>query len=361
MYIKKIQILNYRNYKNLNIALGKNVNVFMGDNAQGKTNILEAIYYCAFARSHRTSKDRELINWNSENAYISILVGKERLDKTIDINILKDGKKAIRINKIKASKIGELFGNFNVVMFSPEDLRIIKDSPGIRRKFIDMELCQLNAKYYYNLVQYNKVLNERNILLKSRKVDKDILDIYDIQLANFGYNIIRERLNYINKLNVYGKNIHKDISSGKEDIEFKYVSTIKDLENIENSFYEQLKKNRTKDMEKGLTSVGPHRDDFVVLINNIDTKSYGSQGQQRSAVLTIKFSSLKIIKELTSEYPVLLLDDVLSELDFNRKRYILSTIGEIQTIITCTGIEDLTNYLDDSSRVFKVKDGEILN
>ena len=361
MYIKKIQILNYRNYKNLNIALGKNVNVFMGDNAQGKTNILEAIYYCAFARSHRTSKDRELINWNSENAYISILVGKERLDKTIDINILKDGKKAIRINKIKASKIGELFGNFNVVMFSPEDLRIIKDSPGIRRKFIDMELCQLNAKYYYNLVQYNKVLNERNILLKSRKVDNDVLDIYDIQLANFGYNIIRERLNYINKLNVYGKNIHKDISSGKEDIEFKYVSTIKDLENIENSFYEQLKKNRTKDMEKGLTSVGPHRDDFVVLINNIDTKSYGSQGQQRSAVLTIKFSSLKIIKELTSEYPVLLLDDVLSELDFNRKRYILSTIGEIQTIITCTGIEDLTNYLDDSSRVFKVKDGEILN
>lgn len=361
MYIKKIQILNYRNYKNLNITLGKNVNVFMGDNAQGKTNILEAIYYCAFARSHRTSKDRELINWNSENAYISILVGKERLDKTIDINILKDGKKAIRINKIKASKIGELFGNFNVVMFSPEDLRIIKDSPGIRRKFIDMELCQLNAKYYYNLVQYNKVLNERNILLKSRKVDNDVLDIYDIQLANFGYNIIRERLNYINKLNIYGKNIHKDISSGKEDIEFKYVSTIKDLENLENSFYEQLKKNRTKDMEKGLTSVGPHRDDFVVLINNIDTKSYGSQGQQRSAVLTIKFSSLKIIKELTSEYPVLLLDDVLSELDFNRKRYILSTIGEIQTIITCTGIEDLTNYLDDSSRVFKVKDGEILN
>ncbi|MDV4150833.1 DNA replication/repair protein RecF [Clostridium sp. AL.422] len=361
MYIKKMQILNYRNYKSLNITLGKNVNVFMGDNAQGKTNILEAIYYCAFARSHRTSKDRELINWNNESAYVSILVGRDRLDKTIDINILKDGKKAIRINKVKVSKIGELFGNFNVVMFSPEDLRIIKDSPGVRRKFIDMELCQLNSKYYYNLVQYNKVLNERNIILKSRKVDKDILDIYDIQLANFGQNIITERLNYINKLNFYGNNIHRDISSGKEDIEFRYVSTIKELENIEDSFYEQLKKNRTRDIEKGSTSVGPHRDDFTVLINEIDTKSYGSQGQQRSAVLTMKFSSLKIIKELTSEYPVLLLDDVLSELDFNRKRYILSTIGEIQTIITCTGIEDLTNYLDDSSKVFKVKDGEILN
>lgn len=361
MYIKRLQMLNYRNYKSLNITLGKNVNVFMGDNAQGKTNILEAIYYCAFAKSHRTSKDRELINWNSDSAYVSLLVGKDRLDKNIDINILKDGKKAIKINKIKVSKIGELFGNFNVVMFSPEDLKIIKDSPGVRRKFIDMELCQLNSKYYYNLVQYNKVLNERNVVLKNRKLDSEILDIYDIQLANFGYHIIIERLKYINKLNFYGKDIHKDISSGKENVEFKYISTIKDLEDIENSFYELLRRNRKKDIEKGTTSIGPHRDDFIVLINDVDTKSFGSQGQQRSAVLTIKFSSLNIIKEMTSEYPVLLLDDVLSELDFNRKRYILSTIGEIQTIITCTGIEDLTNYLDNSSRVFKVKEGEILN
>ena len=361
MYIKRLQMLNYRNYKSLNITLGKNVNVFMGDNAQGKTNILEAIYYCAFAKSHRTSKDRELINWNSDSAYVSLLVGQDRLDKNIDINILKDGKKAIKINKIKVSKIGELFGNFNVVMFSPEDLKIIKDSPGVRRKFIDMELCQLNSKYYYNLVQYNKVLNERNVVLKNRKLDSEILDIYDIQLANFGYHIIIERLKYINKLNFYGKDIHKDISSGKENVEFKYISTIKDLEDIENSFYELLRRNRKKDIEKGTTSIGPHRDDFIVLINDVDTKSFGSQGQQRSAVLTIKFSSLKIIKEMTSEYPVLLLDDVLSELDFNRKRYILSTIGEIQTIITCTGIEDLTNYLDNSSRVFKVKEGEILN
>ena len=204
-------------------------------------------------------------------------------------------------------------------------------------------------------------MNERNVVLKNRKLDSEILDIYDIQLANFGYHIIIERLKYINKLNFYGKDIHKDISSGKENVEFKYISTIKDLEDIENSFYELLRRNRKKDIEKGTTSIGPHRDDFIVLINDVDTKSFGSQGQQRSAVLTIKFSSLKIIKEMTSEYPVLLLDDVLSELDFNRKRYILSTIGEIQTIITCTGIEDLTNYLDNSSRVFKVKEGEILN
>lgn len=361
MFIKRLQMLNYRNYNVLDISLGPHVNVFMGDNAQGKTNILEGIYYCAFARSHRTSKDRELINWNSENALLSVSVGKQRLDKRIDISILKDGKKAIQINKIKIKKIGELFGNFNVVMFSPEDLKIIKDSPGVRRKFIDMELCQLNSKYYYNLVQYNKILNERNSILRNKNINKDILDIYDTQLVEFGYNIIIDRLEYIKKLNKYSEKIHSDITSRKEKIEFKYISTIKNLENIKDSFYSMLEKNRIKDCEKGITSIGPHRDDFLVLINNIDTKRYGSQGQQRTAVLTIKFASLKIINELTGEYPVLLLDDVLSELDFSRKRYILSTIGDIQTIITCTGIEDLYEYLDDESRVFKVKDGSILN
>lgn len=360
MYIKKLQMLNYRNYKSLDINLGKNVNVFMGDNAQGKTNILEAIYYCAFAKSHRTSKDKELINWESNSAYLSLLVGRDRLDKLIDINILKDGKKAIKINKVKVSKIGELFGSFNVVMFSPEDLKIIKDSPGIRRKFIDMELCQLNSRYYYNLVQYNKILNERNVLLKNRHLDIDVLDVYDIQLAEYGNNIIKDRIKYIKKLNFYGEGIHNDISSGKEKIEFQYITGIKNLENIESEFYDLLKKNRKKDIEKGITTIGPHRDDFTVSLNGIDAKSFGSQGQQRSAVLTIKFSSLKIIKELTGEFPILLLDDVLSELDFNRKRYILTSIGEIQTVITCTGIEDLTNYLDNKSKVFKVKDGVIL-
>ena len=361
MFIKRLQMLNYRNYNVLDISLGPHVNVFMGDNAQGKTNILEGIYYCAFAKSHRTSKDRELINWNSDNALLSVTVGRERLDKRIDISILKDGKKAIQINKIKIKKIGELFGNFNVVMFSPEDLKIIKDSPGVRRKFIDMELCQLNPKYYYNLVQYNKVLNERNSILRNRNINKEILDVYDMQLVEFGYNIIIDRLEYIQKLNKYSAKIHSDITSGKEKIEFKYISTIKDLKNIKENFYLLLEKNRSRDCERGVTSIGPHRDDFTVLINDIDTKSYGSQGQQRTAVLTIKFSSLKIIKELTGEHPVLLLDDVLSELDFSRKRYILSTIGDIQTIITCTGIEDLYEYLDDKSKVFKVKDGEILN
>ncbi|MGL5633914.1 MAG: DNA replication/repair protein RecF [Sarcina sp.] len=359
MYIKSLQLLNYRNYKSLGIELGKHVNVFMGDNAQGKTNVLEAIYYCAFAKSHRTNKDKELINVHEEKAFIRLEVARNRLDKRLDINILKDGKKAISINSIKVSKIGELVGTFNVVMFSPEDLRIVKESPGVRRKFIDMELCQLNSKYYYNLVQYNKILAERNTVLKNKNLDESMLDIYDIQLAQYGALIISARVAYLKKLNLYSQDIHKEITSGKENIEFKYISTVKNLEDVENSLIEQLRLVRKKDIEKRITSIGPHRDDFSILINKMDSKIYGSQGQQRTAVLTIKFASLRIIKELTGEFPVLLLDDVLSELDFSRKAYVLRSIQEIQSIITCTGIEDLTNYLDENSKVFKVKEGII--
>lgn len=361
MFIKKLVLINYRNYKELNIDFSKSVNVFIGDNAQGKTNILESIYYCGFAKSHRTSRDKELINWKSDNAFISLSVGKDRLDKRIDINILKDGKKAIKVNSIKISKIGELFGVFNVVMFSPEDLKIVKDSPGIRRRFIDMELCQLDNKYYYNLVQYNKILNERNIVLKNRSLSEEMLEIYDEQLSFYGEYIIKERMNYINKLNTYGRDIHKDITLNKESIEYRYISTIKDLDNVRESFYNQLVNHRKRDIEKGISTIGPHRDDFTVFINGVETKSYGSQGQQRTAVLTMKFSSLRIIKEVTGEYPVLLLDDVLSELDLNRKKYILSTIGDIQTIITCTGISDIDEYLDNNSKIFKVNDGIISN
>lgn len=360
MYVKNISLLNYRNYKSLNIQLIKNVNVFVGDNAQGKTNILEAVYYSAFGKSHRTSKDKELISWNKENAYISLLVGKSRLDKKIDINILRDGKKAIKVNNIKVGKIGELFGTFNVVMFSPEDLKVIKESPTIRRRMLDMELSQINSKYYFNLVQYNKILNERNILLKNKMFNQDILEVYDLQLIEYADYIVLKRLEYINKINLYGSEIHDEITSGKERIEFKYNCTV-NIDNFKHNYLQKLKSNILKDRERGLTSVGPHRDDFSVFINSIDTKAFGSQGQQRTSILTMKFSSLKIIKEITGEYPVLLLDDVLSELDSSRKRYILGSIGDIQTVITCTGVEDLKDYLDDKVKIFNVSNGQILN
>lgn len=361
MYIKNLQLLNFRNYEELNIELNNGVNIFIGDNAQGKTNVLESIYYGSLAKSHRTSKDKELINWNKDYAYVKAYISKERLDKTIEIKIFKDGKKGIRINNIKINKIQELIGIFNVVLFSPEDLKIVKESPSFRRRFLDIEICKLNQKYYYSLVQYNKVLNERNTLLKKWNGDIDeIIDVYDSQLSKFGSYIVRERLKYINLLNEKGSVIHKEITSESENISFRYITSVKDLNNIENELNSLLKKNIKTDMERKTTSYGPHRDDFSISINGVDTRSFGSQGQQRTSVLTIKFSSLQIIKEETKEYPVLLLDDVLSELDLNRQKYVLNSINSVQTIVTCTGIENIKSYLSEGAKIFEVKGGKIV-
>ncbi|MEW9097185.1 MAG: DNA replication/repair protein RecF [Clostridiaceae bacterium] len=358
MYVKYLQLINFRNYKELFIELSKNVNVFIGDNAQGKTNILESIYYSSIGRSHRTNKDKEMINWNAQNSYIQLYVVNQRLDKKIEIKIFKEGKKGINVNTIKINKINDLFKILNVVMFSPEDLKIVKESPSYRRKFLDIELCKLNEKYYYNLVQYNKVLNERNALLKKNdENNKNIIDVYDKQLSKYGSYLIKARENYVNEMNFIGNNIHRDITSAKENIKFEYISTISLKGNIEIDFYNGLVKSRKNDFEKKITSIGPHREDFSIKINDIDVRSFGSQGQQRTSILTIKFSSLQIIKNLTGEYPVLLLDDVLSELDSKRQKYILKSIKDIQTIITCTGLEHIENYIDDNGKIFKVVNG----
>lgn len=360
MYIDYLTFKNFRNYKELNISLSKGVNVFTGDNAQGKTNILEGIYFCSLGKSHRSNKDRELVLWGEEYTQIGAKILKSRIDKIIDIRILKEGKKAVNINTIKLKKMSELIGVFNVVMFSPEDLKIVKDAPSNRRRFLDIELCKLNSNYYYNLVQYNKVLDERNTALKlSNENTKDFLDIYDIQLSEFGSKLIVERIKYIDKLNNEGKKIHRDITSGKEEITFKYQSDIKNFSKAKEEFLIILKSNQKKDMLRRTTSVGPHRDDLVIDINGIDTRSFGSQGQQRTAVLTIKFASINIIKEEIGENPVLLLDDVLSELDTSRQKYILSSIHDVQTIITCTGINQIKDYLKDEFKLFEVKEGKI--
>lgn len=360
MYIKKLNIVNFRNYSNLILEFNKHVNILTGDNAQGKTNILESIYFCSLGKSHRTNRDTELINWNADNAYINILVGKERLDKKIEIKIFKEDKKGVNINSIKLNKLSELIGVFNVVMFSPEDLKIIKGSPQNRRKLLDVELCKLNPKYYYNLAQYNKVLNEKNaILRKFNNKDTGIIDIYNSQLSKYGSEIIKQRIMFINKLNEKGKKIHSEITSNQEKIDFKYMTSIKRVENIEKDLYDTLTKNINNDIERRTTLIGPHRDDFLVLINGINAKIYGSQGQQRTSILTIKFATLDIIKEYIGEYPVLLLDDVLSELDNKRQRFILNSINDMQTIITCTGIEDIKGCLESDVKIFYVKNATI--
>lgn len=359
MYIKSLNLVNFRNYKNLFLNLSSGVNVFIGDNAQGKTNILESIYYCSLGKSHRTNKDKELIKWGAKEAYISIYVSKKRLDKKIDIKIFKEGKKGIRVNSVKLNTISNLIGICNVVMFSPEDLKIVKEAPSYRRKFIDIELSKLNKRYYYSLVQYNKVLNERNTVLRKWNKDKNIIEIYDKQLSIYGGFIIKERIKYIQKLNEKAKEIHEKITSESENINFKYNTSIKNYDNIEKELFKLLRENAEKDFERGTTTLGPHRDDFSITINDIDTRKFGSQGQQRTAVLSIKFASLEIVKEQSGEYPILLLDDVLSELDLKRQRYILNSIKKVQTIITGTGIIDIKNYLESDVKVFTVNNGTI--
>lgn len=362
MYIKYLKLNNYRNYDDLSIELSPNVNVFIGDNAQGKTNILESIYYCSIGKSHRTNKDKELIKWDKDNTLISVYVSKNRIDKRIDIKIFKEGKKGINVNSVKINKTSELMGTLNVVMFSPEDLKIVKESPSYRRRFLDIELCKLNKRYYYSLVQYNKSLDERNASLKKwKEINNDILDVYDEQISDFGSYIIKERHLYIHKLKEWGYKIHKEITSDIENIDFQYISTIKNIESCKEELLYSLKINRKKDFEKKVTSCGPHRDDFNILINGIDARIYGSQGQQRTSVLTIKFASLEIIRDLTGEYPVLLLDDVLSELDINRQKYVLNKINNLQTVITCTGISDIMEYLDNNAVVYKVFKGTVTN
>lgn len=361
MYIEYLKLINYRNYDEAEINLSKGTNIFIGDNAQGKTNILESIYFCSLGRSHRTSKDKEIVKWQQKECSIEVFVKRNRIDKKIFVKIFSDGKKAISVNSIKIKKISELMGNFNSVIFSPEDLKIVKESPAYRRKFMDMELCKLNNKYYYNLVQYNKVLNERNISIKKwRNPDMDIIDVYDRQLANFGGYIIQQRINYIKSIDEKSKKIHEEVTSGKEKINFKYITAIKDTKNFSDGLYLLLKENRKNDIEKKYTSVGPHRDDFSIKINDVDTRAFGSQGQQRTAILTIKFASMEVIKEVTGEYPVLLLDDVLSELDSKRQSYILNSIKNVQTLITCTGIGEINSIIDGNAKVFSVKNGKII-
>lgn len=361
MYIRYLKLLNFRNYQDLKIEFTNGINILTGDNAQGKTNILESIYYCAIGKSHRTNKDKDLINWSKQESFINAYISTNRLDKKIELKIFKEGKKGININGIKVKKINELLGNFYVVMFAPEDLKIVKESPSYRRKFLDMEICKLSNKYYNNLVEYKKILAERNTVLKNWNNNYDMLDIYDDQLSRVGMDIIKYRISYLNELKKSALKIHSDITNCSEEINFKYITDIKGASSTHYDFNKLLKLNRNNDINKKITNIGPHRDDFSIEINGIDTRHYGSQGQQRTAILTIKFASLNVIKNKTGEYPVLLLDDVLSELDINRQKYIISAIENVQTIITCTNIEDIKKYISNNAKVFRVRRGSIEN
>lgn len=339
MQIKSITLTNFRNYSNQSIELQNGLNVIVGKNAQGKTNLLEAIFLCAIGRSPRTTKDKDLVKWDNTMAKISLSMTKNLGKHIIDMYIFTNQNKAIKIDKIGIKKIGQLLGTFNAIYFSPDELKLIKESPEERRRFMDIDLSQFDKNYFYALSNYNKILIQRNKLLKSPDTNtiKDTLPIWNEQLSSYGAEIIMSRLQLIDSLKVCAKKIHKILTSDAEDLELTYVGyTAENKEELKNILLEKLNESVDKDIHLGFTTVGPHRDDIKISANNIDLRSFGSQGQQRTASLTLKLAELETFKNRLGEYPVLLLDDVLSELDENRQNKLLEFIAPIQTLLTCT-------------------------
>lgn len=358
MIIKSIELADYRNYDSLVLQFDKGTNILYGDNAQGKTNILEAIFVSATTKSHRGSKDREIVNFEKEESHIRTYLEKEGVETRVDMHLRKNKSKGIAIDGQKIKKAADLLGLCNVVFFSPEDLGIIKNGPAERRRFVDMELCQLDGFYLYNLNHYNKIINQRNKLLKDMYLNPDLketLGIWDMQLVSFGSKIIERRSLFAEQLNEIIYEIHKRLSGGKEELTIIYEPDVSNEE-----FEKKLRGNQERDIKAKLTSVGPHRDDFSFMVGNVDIRRYGSQGQQRTAALSLKLAEIELVKKVTKENPILLLDDVLSELDSNRQNYLLNSIGEIQTIITCTGLEEFVNHRFEIDRVYKVSEGSVL-
>lgn len=357
MIIKSIELKNFRNYEDLNISFDEGTTILYGDNAQGKTNILEAAYMSGTTKSHKGSKDKEMIRFGEDESHIRTVVIRGEREYQIDMHLKKNRSKGIAINKMPIKKASELFGILNMVFFSPEDLNIIKNGPSERRRFLDSELCQLDKIYLSDLTNYNKILVQRNKLLKDmvyRPDLKDTLPIWDMQLVETGKKIIRRRKQFVEELNEIVHDIHYRISGEKEELFLRYEPNIDDI-----FFEDELNRAKIKDMKLCQTSVGPHRDDLLFSIGDVDIRKYGSQGQQRTSALSLKLSEIELVKKSIQDTPVLLLDDVLSELDSNRQNYLLNNICDTQTIITCTGLDEFVRNRFQINRVFEVICGQV--
>ena len=353
MWINSLKINNFRNYENEEIIFDKDINVFYGENAQGKTNIIESIFLGSMGKSFRTKKDREMIKLNSEKSSIEIDFNKT--DRTGNIKIELGNKKNIYLNGIKLKKLSELLGNINVVIFTPEDINILKGGPENRRRFLDIFISQLKPNYMYNLNLYLKTLEQRNNYLrqiKEENKDESLLDIWDEKLAEYGVNICTYRNNYIEKIKNKILSIHNEITDNKELIELEYLTECDNKE----KYLKLLKERRKLDIIKGFTTKGIHRDDFIVYINKKKLQAYGSQGQHRTAILSLKLAELNIVYDEIGEYPILLLDDFMSELDSSRRKHFLEKINNTQVIITCT---EKINLENKKILIYNVKDGKV--
>lgn len=357
MIVKSLELKDYRNYNHLNMNFSSGTNILYGENAQGKTNILEAIYLCGTTKSHRGSKDKEMVSFKEEEAHVRVILEKNQIPHRIDLHLKKNKAKGVAIDGIPIKRQGELFGMLNLVFFSPEDLYIIKNGPAERRRFLDLELCQLDKIYLNHLSNYNKVLAQRNNLLKQIAVNKHLIDtlhIWDEKLLEYGCKIIKTRDEFVIRLNDLVGEIHKKLTGGKEHLVLQYEPNVRASE-----FEGKLKKYLEKDLALKMTNVGPHRDDLGFSLEEVDIRKYGSQGQQRTAALSCKLAEIDLVKSLIKENPILLLDDVLSELDRQRQNYLLNSIGDIQTIITCTGLEEFVNHRFAYDKVFQVVNGVV--
>jgi DNA replication and repair protein RecF len=349
MNIKSLDLKNYRNYGELHLTLDEHTNLFYGDNAQGKTNILEAVYMCAMGRSHRSSKDRELISFGEDESHIKLKMERRQMPYVIDIHLKKNRPKGVAINGAAIKRLSELFGILNVVCFSPEDLNIINNGPDVRRRFVDMELCQLSSLYVHSLVNYNKALEQKNKLLKeidSHRDWKDTLDIWDMQLEKFGSEVISYRRSFIADINKILKKVHSELTGGRENLGIVYeANAVRNL--------------RDEELYRRTTLSGPHRDDLGIYDGDIDLRKYGSQGQKRTAALSLKLAEIELVEKKAGDQPVLLLDDVLSELDGDRQKHLLGAVSRIQTIITCTGTEGYISGGLEVDKIFYVKEGTV--
>ena len=357
MYVKSLDLLNFRNYEKLSLTLDPGINIFYGANAQGKTNILEAVYLAGTSKSHRGTRDRDMIRMGESEAHIRMHVDKNDSDYRIDMHLRKNKSKGIAIGGVPIRRAGELFGIVNIVFFSPEDLNIIKNGPSERRRLIDRILCEIDRIYMSDLTQYGKCLNQRNRLLHDLYFNPSLeseLPVWDEQLVNYGCRIIAKREEFVRMLENIASEIHTELTGEKEKLTLVYEPNVTVEE-----FADKVARSRDADRKIKSTTVGPHRDDVCIKVNDMDLRLYGSQGQQRTTAISLKLSEIRIIEERIRNKPVLLLDDVLSELDRDRQNYLLGNIRDIQTLITCTGLDEFVQNRFEADRTFRVVSGRI--
>ena len=359
MIITRAQLNNYRSYAACELSPCEGVNVLLGDNGQGKTNVLEALYVCCTGRSHRTRQDRELIRWGED--FASVKVEAQRRDGSHEVEILMPalGRRRIRIAGQEISRSGELMGHITGVLFSPEDLRTVKDGPAERRRFVDMALSQIKPAYYYALQRYARALKQRNEALKAVAAQPAFmatLDAWDEQLATAGAELMRHRRAYIEQLSRTASETHRSIADGREKLEIRYLPSVTMGDDVQSGL-EALFGARENDVRRMTTTVGAHRDDVQILVEGRDVRAFGSQGQQRTAALSMRLSELDVMREQLGEWPMLMLDDVMSELDPGRRRQLVSHLKGIQTFITCTDAEDLAGA--EVGKAWRVENGAL--